>query len=549
LSSGGLLIYIPVTSIDQEDDIEVVNSDLQLNDKDSKSTQPPIDISGYMFPYPTTSLTPFLPQSSYSPGAFTTPTPISFKTASPSISPSSIPNYEKTHAPTRNASPSHTVTPTEISVSPEPSATSIRSTQKVYYVSTNGDDGGPGTQGRPWRTLQKAADTLSAGDTGIILTGNYDERVVIRNSGESGIPITLLANGTVKVKGFSVRGDFVTIIGFDITDTDDHWENGWGIYVEGNHCVLEDNYIYFATRGGILLSDIDSQATSPNNCKVRGNRLYRNAHVGIVVEGRNNIIEGNEIWGTIQYHPKWRNPPSWVDADGMRFHGSGHLIRMNQIHSIHYRDPENVNPHIDCFQTFTGNSHTAASTIIIERNYCEVLTSQAPNESGHGFMLAGASNITIKNNIIRAYGGINTGGGGNSNLIIVNNLFANDLSFGFYPGGVGLENCPNSVVKNNIFYDQPGYHFSIEGTSTQGLDAGHNLVFRSDGLQIWGSRYSGDIWELDPLFVDSESGDFHINSGSPAIDAGESLSMVSIDFDGNRRPGGAGYDIGPYEYP
>jgi hypothetical protein len=47
--------------------------------------------------------------------------------------------------------------------------------------------------------------------------------------------------------------------------------------------------------------------------------------MGIEVDGRDNLVEGNEVWGTIQYHPNWHNPPSWVDADGMKFFGSGHI--------------------------------------------------------------------------------------------------------------------------------------------------------------------------------------------------------------------------------
>jgi hypothetical protein len=38
-----------------------------------------------------------------------------------------------------------------------------------------------------------------------------------------------------------------------------------------------------------------------------------------------------------------------------------------------------------------------------------------------------------------------------------------------------------------------------------------------------------------------------LRQASPAIDAGESLSEVTNDYDGNHRPQGAGYDIGAFE--
>ena len=56
---------------------------------------------------------------------------------------------------------------------------------------------------------------------------------------------------------------------------------------------------------------------------------------GIQVYGQDNLIKGNEIWGTIQYHPNWISPPSWVDADGItHFFVARHTIRKNYIRDI-----------------------------------------------------------------------------------------------------------------------------------------------------------------------------------------------------------------------
>lgn len=196
------------------------------------------------------------------------------------------------------------------------------------------------------------------------------------------------------------------------------------------------------------------------------------------------------------------------------------------------------------------------SDVIIEQNVCEVLETQVTHENGHGFMLADARNIIIRNNIIQAYGGVNTGGGGNSDLVIVNNFFANDLSFEIYPGGVGLEDCPNTIVQNNIFYDQPYHTISVTG-NTNGQKIDHNLAYRSDGRpsDCYRIDYScvvpasvHDLWDVDPLFVDPAAGDFHLQGDSPAIDAGNTLEEVPNDFDGNSRPLGGGHDIGAFEY-
>ena len=77
----------------------------------------------------------------------------------------------------------------------------------TYYVSPTGSDTDPGTESQPWKTIQKAADTLSAGDTVYIKAGTYQERVVPQNSGSAGIYITYSAysGDTVTIDGETVE--------------------------------------------------------------------------------------------------------------------------------------------------------------------------------------------------------------------------------------------------------------------------------------------------------------------------------------------------------
>ncbi|PKO13504.1 MAG: hypothetical protein CVU39_18445, partial [Chloroflexi bacterium HGW-Chloroflexi-10] len=46
-----------------------------------------------------------------------------------------------------------------------------------YFVAQTGNDSNPGTFSKPWRTIQKAANTLVAGDTVKILPGTYYEKL------------------------------------------------------------------------------------------------------------------------------------------------------------------------------------------------------------------------------------------------------------------------------------------------------------------------------------------------------------------------------------
>lgn len=64
----------------------------------------------------------------------------------------------------------------------------------TYYIAATGNDSNPGTLASPWATVQKAADTMVAGDTAIVEDGTYvTPEVVFRKSGAAGNPITLIA--------------------------------------------------------------------------------------------------------------------------------------------------------------------------------------------------------------------------------------------------------------------------------------------------------------------------------------------------------------------
>jgi hypothetical protein len=68
-----------------------------------------------------------------------------------------------------------------------------------------------GTASQPWRTIQKAANTLVAGDTVYIRAGMYAEQVTPQNSGSTGNTIIYAA----------YPGETATIDGSAVTLPDD----------------------------------------------------------------------------------------------------------------------------------------------------------------------------------------------------------------------------------------------------------------------------------------------------------------------------------------
>lgn len=229
----------------------------------------------------------------------------------------------------------------------------------TYYVSTTGNDSNPGTQVQPWKTIQKAANTVTIGDTVYVNAGVYAERVTISTSGNPGAMVSFIANGTVECRGFNIYGNYVHVKGFKVTAIVSGWNrDAYGIYIEGDYCLIEDNYAYYNPNAGIVT------AIPSNGCTIRNNRLQRNTLNGMEIDGTNHLIENNEIWDTIVYHTPTQSMLT-PDSNGVQYLGSGHIFRGNYIHDITFTNSESINyhPHIDAFQTFYGGSGPASNVL------------------------------------------------------------------------------------------------------------------------------------------------------------------------------------------
>ena len=94
-----------------------------------------------------------------------------------------------------------------------------------------------------------------------------------------------------------------------------------------------------------------------------------------------------------------------------------------------------------------------------------------------------------------------------------------------------LKTISSTISRANIIY--------VKGAQPV---SGKNIIYRDDGQPIYSNdTYNpvNDLWDINPLFVDSQNGDYHLQAGSPAIDAGYNLNQsVPNDFAGTVRPAG-----------
>ena len=502
---------------------------------------------------PTRTLTPTstatstaMPTRTQTPTNTLTPTPTHTLTPASTATSTATPTRTQTPTPTNTLTPTPTRTLTPVG----PTATPTAISGNMYYVAPDGNDANPGTQMQPWRTIQKAANTMVPGDMVIVLAGQYTENVSITLSGQSNKPIIYQGSANTLVRGrFAIPGSYVQVKGFEVVQTDPGGDTSVStIQVDGDYVQIIDNNIHDGYGPGIRTTTASAYGI------FKGNTIRNAVQTGLYIEGQNHLIENNEISRTRDY---LRNSSTYrTDANGINFFGKNNVFRGNYIHDLWHTDCLGA-PHIDCIQTWKN-----AEYITFERNTCRLENTDGMNK----FVMIERSTtepmryLTFKNNLFISYSNydtwnpLNIGNEGCSisnpmeNITIVNNTFAR-------PNGVGsmalLLRCINTVTaQNNLFIDfgNSSYSYINPARDVNNLSTGKNAVYKTDGALPKGGLYPNDVWVTNPGIVSLANLDLHLMAGSPLIDAGLTLAEVTNDFDGNPRPQAGGYDIGAFEY-
>jgi len=115
-------------------------------------------------------------------------------------------------------------------------------TYVVDQVAPGATDTNAGTEDKPFKTIQHAADAAKPGDTVCVMAGKYEERVRVKAGGAEGQPITFRAmpRRSATVSGFYLQAGYIRIEGFDITAA----RPAVAVQLGGSHCEVLDNYIH-----------------------------------------------------------------------------------------------------------------------------------------------------------------------------------------------------------------------------------------------------------------------------------------------------------------
>ena len=449
----------------------------------------------------------------------------------------------------------------------------------LFYVATTGDDGNPGTQAAPFRTIQHAVDTVPAGATILVESGVYNELVTITRSGSASagfLTLTAAPNAHPILDGTELgvpdgqnglimidNASFVRVKGFEIRNYVSHRAAlvPIGVYVEGagDHIEILDNHIHAITTtvttsagdalglavygtkapGSINWVTIDgneldhlitgfsellSLSGNVENWQVTNNLIHDNDNIGVNIEGF------------------FKTAPDPLFDQARRG-----LLANNTVFNITSRH----NP--------AYNDTLGADGLYVDGGTLVTLQDNLVHEADYGIELASENKgrattwVWAHDNIIHhsQLSGVSLGGagpkanGGTTDCSVANNtLYENDTT---RSGSGELQiqfNALNNTIQNNIFSaNGQGLLINAFAKSPTPASLNNNLYFSPDGATgsqwIWLDRSYETFAKFqsatgedarskfaDPQFVDAAGGNFAISPTSPAVALGAIVSLT-----------------------
>jgi hypothetical protein len=360
----------------------------------------------------------------------------------------------------------------------------------TYYVSPSGSDANPGTLDQPFATVQRGLQALQPGSTLYLRAGTYAAHI---DSNAQTIPAGTSWSSPVTISGYP--GEVATLRpggGANVVN----FGHGYVQYVTVSNLVIDATGV----ESGISLIN-GAHHNRFENCEVRNSTWD-----GIILAYGSGPTEYNEFL-KLKVHDV-----------GLSGHGHGIYI-------------------------MTSNNLVAGCEFYNSNKWGVQIYNGYPSERANANVIRG-NKIHHCGTLAAGTGGGITIGCGNDNLAYDNVLWSNLVGIDTIWGGPAY-----TRIYNNTIYGGGGQGITI-GPDVTGARVMNNIAYRNNGeiIDYASSTQKSNNLTSNPAFVNAAGADFQLQPGSPAIDAGTTLSEVTNDITGKLRPVGGAYDIGAYEY-
>ena len=427
----------------------------------------------------------------------------------------------------------------------------------TYYVSLTGADTNAGSISAPFRTINQAQITASAGDTIYVRGGIYNERFIIWEDGTSSARLTIAAypgehvvidgTGTAANSSLvSIDSAYLDFKGFEVRNA-----TGYGVVCW--HCTyttITDNRIHSSWRGGIYVGD--STFGTAHDVLIAGNNVYNNV---LENEARTwtsgwaqaiSIHRSNAV--TVRENIVYRNY-----SEGIAF-----IMTDNSTAAANELfDNWAVGIYLDNAQSVKvdGNLVYSTGNTRYYRNSKPAFGIMMANEDYGSEANVSNGNHIINNVVVRQQWGIAffvEDTGGMTNCYIANNTVyaTSDMTSGTNMYLIFIEADAahsGNIVENNIFAKHSGATaVGIANVTGTGVTYRYNGWSSNPGAPAYSS--TTDVVG-DPLFVNAggvNAEDYRLQTSSPMINEGNTLTYVTNDY--WRRARGSVYEIGAWSY-
>lgn len=423
---------------------------------------------------------------------------------------------------------------------------------KVYCVSVSGRDRNRGTfSDGCWATLPHARDKMRPGDITYIENGVIcdasdgelrDVALAIDAGGAAGAPLAFVAYpGAEVVIGDPRRLEGILILPRGVS----HWPvSHWvfaGLKIVGPSVAMTvdtsitpsvdyrivgndftcprgngqtgcyaDNFISYVFFYGNQVHDVSSAL--PKGSSKQYHSVYFSTDANHIDVGWNQIHD-DRTCRAIQFHSSPIGPGTGKQQYDLHVHDN--IIHDNRCDGINFATVDPSKGMVEAFNNIIYNTGTGPDPYDGVANYTGIYLANILNE---GVACSSDCGVHIFNNT----------------------FYNNGADQKSVWGAVGANSGPVfPVLQNNIFYETAQTRY-IDAGATMACD---NNLFYGAGPAPRGCRHAVTA---DPQFI-SNFTDFHLQLGSPAIDAGTDVRFA-LDLDGVIRPQGAAYDIGAYEF-